>query len=75
MSEGPIILFDGVCDLCDRVVQFILARDPGRQFRFAALQSSSAHGLLQRYGVDAGDWSTIVLIAAGIAYTKSDANK
>jgi predicted DCC family thiol-disulfide oxidoreductase YuxK len=48
MSEGPVILFDGVCNFCSQSVQFILKRDRRRRFRFASLQSGAARGLLAR---------------------------
>ena len=46
MPSKPIILFDGVCNLCNGAVQFVLARDPGGRFRFAALQSAAARRIL-----------------------------
>lgn len=73
MSEGPIILFDGVCHLCDRAVQFILKRDLRQQFRFASLQSPAGQRLLDRFLPEGKDLTSIVLIADGVAYTKSDA--
>ena len=47
---GPIVLYDGVCALCNWVVRFTLARDRGRVFRFAALQSDLGRGFLSRHG-------------------------
>ncbi len=46
----PILLYDGVCGLCNRLVQFILRRDPSGMFRFASLQSTLAAGILARHG-------------------------
>ena len=46
MNDHPTILFDGVCNLCNGAVQFIIRRDPGARFRFAALDSSAARSLL-----------------------------
>jgi predicted DCC family thiol-disulfide oxidoreductase YuxK len=48
----PIILYDGVCGLCNRLVQFILRRDRDAIFRFAALQSPVASRILARHGVN-----------------------
>ena len=73
MSEGPIILFDGVCHLCNRAVQFIIARDRGRKFRFASLQSPTGRQLLDQFRPDARNLNSMVLIADGVAYTRSDA--
>jgi predicted DCC family thiol-disulfide oxidoreductase YuxK len=55
----PILLYDGVCGLCNRLVQFVLRRDRQAVFRFAALQSPLAAGILSRHGVDPGDLDTI----------------
>lgn len=73
MSEGPTILFDGACNLCNHVVQFVLARDPDGHLRFAALQSSVGQDLLNRFKVDAQNLDTVVFITDGRACTKSDA--
>jgi predicted DCC family thiol-disulfide oxidoreductase YuxK len=64
-----VILFDGVCNLCNGLVRFIVARDPAGHFHFASLQSDAARRLLNRQPtVD-----TIVLIEEGKSYTKSAA--
>lgn len=49
---GPVVLYDGVCGLCNRTVRFVLARDRRRLFRFAALQSDYARAVLTRHGRD-----------------------
>jgi predicted DCC family thiol-disulfide oxidoreductase YuxK len=48
----PILLYDGVCGLCNRFVQFILRRDRNAVFRFASLQSAFAATILARHGVN-----------------------
>ena len=48
----PILLYDGVCGLCNRLVQFVLQRDRSAVFRFASLQSDFAAQLLARHGAD-----------------------
>jgi predicted DCC family thiol-disulfide oxidoreductase YuxK len=63
----PVVLFDGVCNLCNGMVRFVLARDPRGTFRFASLQSAAARRLL----AGAVPPETIVLIEAGKTYTKS----
>jgi predicted DCC family thiol-disulfide oxidoreductase YuxK len=50
-SERAIILFDGVCNLCNGFVNFVMDRDPDEVFRFAALQSQAAKTRLQVHGV------------------------
>jgi predicted DCC family thiol-disulfide oxidoreductase YuxK len=65
----PVVLFDGVCNLCNGAVRFILARDPHGRFRFASLQSEAARRLL------GGDHAaaSIILLEAGRTYTRSAA--
>jgi predicted DCC family thiol-disulfide oxidoreductase YuxK len=58
----PILLYDGVCGLCNRLVQFVLRRDPAGVFRFAALQSPLAERILARHGLDAGDLDTVYVV-------------
>jgi predicted DCC family thiol-disulfide oxidoreductase YuxK len=57
-----LILYDGDCGLCSRIVQFVLARDHEGRFRFAALQSGVAERELARYGRDPGELNTMYLI-------------
>ena len=58
----PILLYDGVCGLCNRLVQFILRRDPAGVFRFASLQSPLAGRILARHRADAGDLDTVYVV-------------
>jgi predicted DCC family thiol-disulfide oxidoreductase YuxK len=53
-----VILYDGVCVLCNRLVRFVLPRDRGRVFRFAPLQGDWARAVLARHGRDPGDLDT-----------------
>jgi len=59
---NPIILYDGVCGLCNRLVQFILKRDPRDLFRFAALQSGFAAPILRRHGASPEDFDTMYVV-------------
>jgi predicted DCC family thiol-disulfide oxidoreductase YuxK len=59
---NPILLYDGVCGLCNRLVQFILRHDRKAVFRFAALQSPLASRVLARHGADANDLDTVYVI-------------
>ena len=59
LEANPIVLYDGVCGLCNHLVQFLLKRDKHNRFRFASLQSEFANGLLTRHGVDAHDLDTV----------------
>ena len=58
----PIILYDGVCGLCNRLVQFILKHDRADRFRFAALQSSLARKILQRHGLNPDSLDTFHVV-------------
>ncbi len=59
---NPIILYDGVCGLCNGFNQFVLQRDPGDRFRFASQQSDFAARVLQRHGINPGDLDTVYLL-------------
>ena len=69
----PILLFDGVCNLCNRLVQFIIKRDPGAKFRFTSLQSESGQALLESYGLPQDDLDTFVYLRQEKFYIKSSA--
>lgn len=73
MSSHPIILFDGVCNLCNASVNFVIDRDPDALFRFGALQSEKGKQMLQEAGVSDEWLDSIVLIDGGRLYTASDA--
>lgn len=74
-SEHPIVLFDGVCNLCSGSVNFIIDRDPRRTFRFAALQSDVARRTLEGLGrsIPDGDPDSIVVVDGGRLYERSAA--
>jgi predicted DCC family thiol-disulfide oxidoreductase YuxK len=72
-AEGPIVLYDGVCGLCDRSVQLILRNDRRGRFRFAALQSGAGRALLERFGLPPGALDSVVLVEGGRAWRKSRA--
>jgi len=71
--SGAIVLFDGMCNLCNGAVRFIIARDKQRYFRFASLQSACGQRLLQSCEVDKRLLDTIVLVQCNRLYTKSTA--
>lgn len=72
-TDGPIVLFDGVCNLCSAIVQFVIRRDPGGRFRFAPLQSDIATELLRGCSLSGNQLETFVLIQDGDCNTKSSA--
>lgn len=71
-SGHPILLFDGVCNLCNGTVQWVIEHDPGAKFRFASLQSETGQQLLQVHHLPTGELNTVVLVDGGKAYTRSD---
>jgi predicted DCC family thiol-disulfide oxidoreductase YuxK len=73
MNGNPVILFDGLCNLCNRSVQFILQREKDDALRFASLQSATGQELLKKNGLPLTDINTFVFIENGRAYTRSTA--
>ena len=61
-DPNPIVLYDGVCGLCNRLVQFLLKRDTQDRFRFASLQSEFANHLMTRHGFDPHDLDTVYVV-------------
>jgi len=73
---GAVVLFDGVCNLCNHTVDFILRHDPHSYFYFASLQSEIAQQLLSGYpnaGTYASQLDTVLLVEKGKVYEKSSA--
>lgn len=68
-----IILFDGICNLCNGAVQFILKRDKKERFLFASLQSDAAKNVLLQYNVKKMMMDSIILIEEGEVFDKSTA--
>jgi len=73
-SQGhPLILFDGVCNLCNASVQLIIKNDPERLFRFASLQSKAGQEVACNFKQELHDIDSIVLIHQSRIFLKSDA--
>lgn len=68
-----IILFDGQCNLCNRLVQFVIQRDPRGRFHFASLQSELGSNLVTQHGRDPADMDTMLLIQSGRLFARSTA--
>ena len=60
-----VLLYDGVCRFCNRLVQFVLRHDDEKIFRFASLQSSFGSRVLTQQGVDASPMSTAYVLVPG----------
>jgi predicted DCC family thiol-disulfide oxidoreductase YuxK len=71
-SKDRVVVFDGVCVMCNRGVDFLLRWDSARQFKYAALQSEAGQALALKYGAPR-DLSTMVYIEGERAYVRSDA--
>jgi predicted DCC family thiol-disulfide oxidoreductase YuxK len=72
-QKFPVLLFDGVCNLCNASVQWVLRHDRAGRFRFAALQSETGQALLARFGLDQEHFDTAVLVDGDRIFTRSDA--
>ena len=68
-----VVYFDGVCNLCNRAVDFIIRHDQGAKIKFASLQSPLGELAMQRLGLSPGELKTIILEVNGKLYIKSDA--
>ena len=74
MSSGSaIIVFDGVCHLCNGWVQFLLKRDKSERFLFAAMQTAAGRRLLQDHGLDPDSPVSFLLLENNIRYSDSTA--
>jgi len=72
-QNKKIILFDGVCNLCNGSVVFIIKRDKKDVFRFAAIQSDEGQELIQKYNIDTSKVDSILLLDGETYYAKSTA--
>ncbi|CAL1403489.1 unnamed protein product [Linum trigynum] len=72
-DSRPIMLFDGVCNLCNGGVRFVRQNDQNRRIRYEALQSESGRNLLRRSGRAPDDISSVVLVEKDRSYVKSEA--
>lgn len=70
--NNPIILFDGVCNLCNAAVGFILKRDKHKQFRFVSLQSETGLYIIKKFKI-APETDSVILIQNRLVYIESDA--
>ena len=71
--DSRIVVFDGMCNLCSAVVDFISARDPRNAFTFVPMQSPRGQQLLEAHGVSIDQVDTFLLIGNGDALVRSDA--
>lgn len=69
----PVVVFDGVCVLCNGWVRFLLRHDRQQRYRFAAMQTESGRALLARHGLDPDDPASFLLVENGQAWKDTDA--
>lgn len=67
-DNNKIVLFDGVCNLCNNSINFIIERDKNNAFMFASLQSEIGQKLLSERGLDPNVMDSVILIEPGVAY-------
>lgn len=72
-NHSSILLFDGVCNLCNGIVQFVIKHDPNAKFKFASLQSEAGQTLLKKFGLKTNDFDTFVLVRGETYFVKSSA--
>jgi len=72
-KDHKIILFDGVCNLCNGAVTYIIKRDKKNLFKFAALQSEIGRELTSKFNIDTSKVDSIILIDGEKHYEKSSA--
>ena len=67
----PVILFDGVCNLCSGAVQFIIKHDRKKLFRFASLQSKFGEEVMKHFGLPVDQYNSFILLEKEKIYTRS----
>ncbi len=73
MNQEIVLLFDGYCNLCNGLVQFVLKKDNRKKFKFTSLQSLSGQALLKNFDLPIEDFNTFVLIIGDKYFIKSTA--
>ena len=73
MKKNQIILFDGICNLCNSSIQFILKYEKNVSLKFASLQSEHAKNILQKNDLDISDFNTIIFVQNNTLFFKSKA--
>ena len=72
-DNRPVVVFDGVCLLCNRWVDFLLRHDRSGRYRLAAMQGNHGQRLLQTNGLSADDPSSFLLVQDGLGFTDTEA--
>lgn len=72
-TSGNILLFDGVCNLCNGLVRFIIKRDPNAKIKFAPLQATEGQSLLKKFDLTTDNIDSVVYIAGDKHFLRSSA--
>lgn len=72
-NKQPILLFDGVCNLCNGFVQFVIKRDAKSKFKFASLQSKTGQQYSKTFNLPTSDFTSFVFVENDKYYLKSSA--
>lgn len=70
-EQQQVIFFDGVCNLCEGTVQFLLKKNKKKNLLFASLQGKSGQQMLAQYGLSQNDFNSFVFIENGKLYQRS----
>ncbi|HPH38168.1 MAG TPA: thiol-disulfide oxidoreductase DCC family protein [Sediminibacterium sp.] len=70
-NTNPVILFDGVCNLCNSSVQFVIKHDPKKQFRFASIQGDYGQQVLKQFHLPPDSLNSFILLEDNQIYTHS----
>ena len=73
MDDHSVILFDGICNLCNHAVQFVINHDQKKVFLFATLDSEIGLDIFKKYHLTAADTNTFILLENNRVYTRSTA--
>jgi predicted DCC family thiol-disulfide oxidoreductase YuxK len=72
-TQHPVVLFDGICNLCNAAVKFLIKRDKKNLFRFASLQSTFGQSVLQKFHLSGEPLNSFILFEKGKVYQRSTA--
>jgi predicted DCC family thiol-disulfide oxidoreductase YuxK len=72
-DNQPVILFDGICNLCNRSVQFVLRHDKKKRFLFSSLQSTTGNAYLKQFTLPEADFHSFILVEGNNYTTQSTA--
>ena len=73
INSDPILIYDGYCNLCGTLVQFIIKRDKSSRIKFIPLQSEKGKSLIADYGINPLNLNSVLFISSGTLYLRSSA--